>query len=590
MRSSNQSLSNAKAFLLIVFAIVVSLCLSMYYQYNQIIGGDQEQMIVKGLKAAIEGVYLPYGNASSVLGNVPGSLLSYLVGYPLSLYNNPLSPIVLLLLIRFLGVLIFINALSLIFSKKTVVIGTILYTLSPWFLYDNIIYNPAYLSFGSALFLNALIRLRTTNKRRISSFSVWFYSLILTLSIGICFQLHFSFFLLFLIALILFLRKNIKISFIGVGIGAAIIIASLIPYIYAIMADPSLLLNEKESDRYIGYGFIHVYPLLKSILYWLKFSSLLISNKAILTPFDIDGSISLNIIYYLYLSLVYVIGAITLILSAYFTYSILSISRFHQNQGVNFTRSLTIASLLGLLIVSSLSPITFSYWHLIIIFPLSLMPFLAFIERKNNRIKFSLLIFVSVIMLIMNLISASSSEKFSISTNYVDQANRVCLLHYDYTKCNLKYEYAQQLLTSREFIDAQNSKLEQDSKKALQQQNSVVNEEKSSEEQDANNKDEGVNSPIAKILGEGSLLPKEYLDEIFAKDEKQESSSKKEDKDSINDKEDTQDKESNTVDSKAHDNLLLNEQNTVKKTEQEDKKEVHVISDDNSAEGQIILR
>lgn len=590
MRSSNQSLSNAKAFLLIVFALVVSLCLSIYYQYNQIIGGDQEQMILKGLKAAIDGVYLPYGNESSVLGNVPGSLLSYLVGYPLSLYHNAFSPIVLLLVIRFLGILIFINALSLIFSKKTVVIGTILYTLSPWFLYDNIIYNPAYLSFGSSLFLNTLIRLRTTNKRRISSFSVCFYSLLLTLSLGFCFQLHFSFFLLFLIAFILYLRKNIKISFLGVGIGVTIIIVSLIPYIYAIMADHSLLLNQNESDRYIGYGLVHVYPLLKSILYWLKFSSLLISHKAMLTPFGIEDSISLNIIYYAYLSIVYLIGAITLLLSTYFTYSILCISRFHQNQGVNFTRSLTISSLLALLIVAALAPITFSYWHLIIIFPLSLMPFLAFIERKNNRIKFSLLIFVSIVMLIMNLISASSSEKFSLSSNYIDQANKFCLLHYNYNQCNLNHDYARQLLTSKDLFSNQNSKINQDINNTSLNKNSITAQENETKEDSIHK----INSPIATLLGEGFTFPKEYLDDIFVKEEKSED--KKESSSYTNDVlEKSKVKEITEIqDNKLQEALIENDNKTVVKkddiTKDNEKKEVHVISDDNSAEGQIILR
>ena len=153
--------------LALLLILGLSVVLSFYYQSQQWLSGDQWQMLNKGFVAALSGEYLPYGNEASTMGNVPGSLSSIVIGLPLAVWFHPYAPVMVLELTRLAGVLLFIDALRQLFSPRTVVMGTLLYALNPWFLYDSLLYNPAYLSFGAAVVLNMLVRLRREGQHKL---------------------------------------------------------------------------------------------------------------------------------------------------------------------------------------------------------------------------------------------------------------------------------------------------------------------------------------------------------------------------------------------------------------------------------------
>ena len=60
----------SKDLLAICLFALISFVLAFYYESNQIVSGDQLQMIEKGYHALMTGEFLPYGNEASTVGIV----------------------------------------------------------------------------------------------------------------------------------------------------------------------------------------------------------------------------------------------------------------------------------------------------------------------------------------------------------------------------------------------------------------------------------------------------------------------------------------------------------------------------------------
>ena len=128
---------------------------------------------------------------------------------------------------------------------------------------------------------------------------------------------------------------------------------------------------------------------------------------------------------YLYKAIVIVVGVITL----YFSYKA---NRFFYEKlkGRFFVRQessskkewlllYVFGALLGVFISSILSPIIFSYWHLIIIFPFAIMPFLLYFQPYSQKYLKKFVLFTLSYFLLINIMGAVDSRKYSINTDYV---------------------------------------------------------------------------------------------------------------------------------------------------------------------------
>ena len=433
---------------LIAAIALISCIIAFYYECNQIISGDQYQMLAKGYHALITGEFLPYGNEASTVGNVPGSLSSIVVGLPLIIYPHPLSPVVLLLLIRYLGFFIFVNALTLVFSRKTVIIGALLYALNPWFLYDSLLYNPSYLSFGATIFLNMLIRLRSYNE--ISLRSRFICSVLLVLAGGWCLQFHYSWPVLGALFFILYIKNNIKISYLGITLGVLLLALSLIPYALEVLTNEKIITNPENyaKERYFGYGLVHVYPLFKALLYWLRFGSILVTQKSIVAA-SVAGDLPLFLewLRYAWLGLTQVVGGISVLLSVYANYILIFKKRElkEQDKDFSFIRNLCIATVISILVAAAAATLTLNYWQIILIFPFALLPLLCLIEKRPTFFKSRYIVIFAIFMILMNVVSASNSRKFHVSESYVDAVNLYCYERYQ-EKCRLADDALQRVL------------------------------------------------------------------------------------------------------------------------------------------------
>ncbi len=411
-----------KRFHFIQFSLLIlGLLLSLFYAQHQILTGDQMQMLYKGYMGAYKNVWINYGNAASAVGNVPGSMISYVVALPIMMYNSPMSPMLFLMFLHLLSYFILDNVIKDIYKIDARLIFLVLYWLNPWFLFENILYNPSYLFFFSALHIWSAYKQRDK--------SSFVYSFLHVVSIGLALQFHYSWIILSFISLYLLYRKMVKVNWYGVFFGAVIIGISLVPYIEAVMQNSAIAHHADDTGRYIGWGGVHVYPVLKSFIYWLRYGSFFFPNKLIASAhFDWLGAshIVQTLFVYGYKAIVFTVGAFTIYISykanRYF-YSLI--------KGKIFTREEVIATkqewlllyvfgaIIGVFISSILSPIIFSYWHLIIVFPFAIIPVVIYLKDKEQKYLPKALVLIVIYFIFINIMGAVDSRKYSIHTNYV---------------------------------------------------------------------------------------------------------------------------------------------------------------------------
>lgn len=441
----------ASDYLLLLLIVLAFGAISWIYQINQFFSYDQTQMLLKGYYAAFTGTYLPFGNEASTMGNLPGMLSSWVIGFPLQLYMHPYAPAVFQTVLRMIGILIFANAISQLFSRRIVLLGTMLFALSPWTLYQTMLYNPAYLTFCAPLVLNCLIRLRNERheyRMRESGAGRFFASAILVIALGMVVQLHFSWPVLVAGAGILWLRRDIKVSYTGVLAGAALVGLSLWPYVQEVMNNPNLMNNPEAyaQDRYIGYGLVHVYPVFKGLLYWLRFASFSVTQKAIIPEIEDEYSLLIVIVCWVWIILSQFAGVITVIIAAYSNMFALSGVKAGANPDkVRFVRGLTISFIIAVLIASAASPVTLNFWQIAVVMPFSLIPLLAWISVRHNYIR-TYCIAALVFFTLGNAIGAIRSDKFDISYSFDKGLYLNCLYGFPAAQCDVmgKYLNAQQ--------------------------------------------------------------------------------------------------------------------------------------------------
>ncbi len=408
--------------------IFAGLLLSWLFSVNQLLTGDQTQMLYKGYLGAYEGVWLSYGNAASAVGNVPGSLSAWLIGGPLLLWDSPYAPMVLLLAMRLVGFLLFDAVIRQVFDDRVRLLFLVLCWLNPWFQYESLLYNPSYLFLFSAMHCWSAWHMRERA-------SFW-HTIVHLLAIGMAMQLHYSWPLLAVISTYLFWRRILKVSWSGVVVAALLIGASLIPYAMEVMNNSHITQNvdPEARQRYIGWGLVHVYPVLKSVIYWLRYGSWLFASKLVNdTQFIwLAGHEYLQMAaVWLWRVVIYGVGAATVLLAAKANWQLwrdlkprLLRSDRAPVDGTSWLGLYALAAILAVLVSAALSPIIFNYWHLMLIFPYALFPILLLLvswSRNHPQWVGKGLLAATLFCTAVNLIAASDSTKFSYQADYNQQ-------------------------------------------------------------------------------------------------------------------------------------------------------------------------
>jgi len=409
--------------------LVLGLGLSWWYATNQIVEGDQTQMIHKGYLGAYQGVWMSFGNAASVVGNVPGSVLAWVVGGPLFVWDSPYAPMLFLLLLRLAGFLMLDAVVRRVFpgSGLARLSFLLLCWLNPWFLFDSLLYNPAYLIFCAGL--HCWTAWHMQHERRL------LMTVLHVLSIGLAMQLHFSWPVLVFLSALMFYRGVLKVSWVGVLIATALIVVSLVPYLMQLWADPSLAHNPDPDarKRFIGWGALNVYPVLKAVLYWLRYGSWAFPSKLVNdTEFLWVGvqllPVILENLWKIFMGL---IGAVTVIIAAVANLTALSHirPRLKRSAGtpvepLDWMLLYSTAAFIAALISAGLAPIVFNYWHLTLIFPFALFPVIFWVTRylgRSAQREARPVLAVAAFLVFINVVAINDSEKFSYAADYAQQ-------------------------------------------------------------------------------------------------------------------------------------------------------------------------
>lgn len=253
----------------------LGLALSLWMVARSQVAGDQLNLLARGWLLAEEGRWISYGNPMSTGGKAPGGITSVLVGLPLFLWKDHRAPTLVVLLFHVLAYLLLDGTLKRILSPRERVLLALLYWLNPWRLYFSaFLWNPNYLFLFGAIHLWSCLVQRERPQ--------FWPSFLHGVGLALAFQIHASFLLIFVASVLLWLRGYFKPHWIGGFLGGVLAALPLIPWAFDLMKTPEIV---TEADKgFLGRGLVLVFPLLRGLLYWLRYASLALSEK--LTLFD----------------------------------------------------------------------------------------------------------------------------------------------------------------------------------------------------------------------------------------------------------------------------------------------------------------
>ena len=263
----------AGIFLAAFFTAGLALALVMVARSQ--VSGDQLNLLARGWRFVVEGEVVPYGNPTSAGGKSPGSLSSLLVGLPLAVWSDFRAPALLTLLFHIAAYCMLDRLLAMAGGRRERLLFALFYWLNPWQLYfASHLWNANWVGLLGAIHMVTAWGLRER--------PAFWPSLFHGLAIGICAQLHPAFVILFLATLALWATRQIRLNIAAGALAVALTAVSVLPWAMAVLEDPGLLPGDKG---YLGRGLILVFPLLRGIGYFLRYSSLMVAGRMILFDF-----------------------------------------------------------------------------------------------------------------------------------------------------------------------------------------------------------------------------------------------------------------------------------------------------------------
>lgn len=233
-------------------------------------GGDQLNLLARGWLLAARGELVPFGNPLSSGAKGIGALTSVVVGAPLALWTHHRAPIVLIWLCHGLALWLLDRTLRSSLAPVERAAFAVLLVLGPWRVEAAAtLWNPNYLLLVGAVHLATAVALA-----RRGSFGVTFVHV---LALGLGAQLHPSVLLLGVLSTLLWARGYVRVSWTGFAAGVAATLATLVPWLAAVLAHPALA---QPTEGFLFRGFAYLFPLLKGLAYWLRYPSLAIRHES----------------------------------------------------------------------------------------------------------------------------------------------------------------------------------------------------------------------------------------------------------------------------------------------------------------------
>ena len=358
--------------------LAVGMVLGLLYAFTLVTGPDQMQLLEKAIRLSVYGKWTHWGNVVTGGGSNPGSLSTALVGLPLILWDSPWAFDLLISLLHLSGLFLLYWALDEEFSDRERLAFFALVWLTPWRTSNTFLWNPSYLFFPAALHFYSAQRSSHGPRFWMSFWHV--------LAIGFAMQVHQSFLILIVTSCYLWVRKQVRVHWWGLAAGVLVLLASMIPFFLAMRENSHLapIVSSPDSQFYYGRGLIEVYPLLKGLFYWPRFTSgIFPADIFSAVTFDWVQSPRLRSLAELgFAVLKYTAGVLTLLLSVgsliWFFKKVFE-ARPQMFLLPGFVDNFVLGSFLAVFVSSSISPIVFSNWHLMLVMPITYIQFTKFL-------------------------------------------------------------------------------------------------------------------------------------------------------------------------------------------------------------------
>jgi hypothetical protein len=428
-----------------ILLIILGFLLTALFAYGHFIDGDVIQILQKAHLFVTQGVLTPYGNVSTsgASGATPGAFLTLATGGAMKIWFSPWSALALLALLHFLAYLMFYDVVKNFVSVKTWIFIPLLFWLNPWRLSEVFLWNPGYIFVAAALHMWSAFYL---SKQR-----SFVFSLVHSLSIFLALQIHASFFILILMTFFLLWTRALKPHWTGAFSGILLGILSLVPYLLAGLEDPSLFPQPGSGDGkgFLFFGLVAVYPLLKGFWYWILFGSTIFQTHVfhqVHFQWLGEGSLVALLVGKAWLIIKYLVGVGGVALSFVVNYGFyqghknkLKIWKSRQQSSQEWLVYYCICAFWAALVATALSPTLPIYWHLLMVWPMALVPLILFINQtfesgsllgslRFKRYFLVLLVYFSL----TNFFAAMGSKKHDIRQSfhelYFETCNKDCVI------------------------------------------------------------------------------------------------------------------------------------------------------------------
>ncbi len=405
------------------------------YAYGHFIDGDVIQILQKAHLLVTQDLLIPYGNVSSsgASGNIPGAFLTLASGLPMKLWFSPWAALLFLGLLHGISFIFFAQVISKSQITQSFFLATLFFWLNPWRMSEVFLWNPGYLFLASTLHMWSAYHL---SKKPSFGFSILHGQ---SLFLGL--QIHPSFLILFFMTMILLWMKALKPHWGGTLTGILIGLLTLTPYFLAGLKDPSIFPQPGggNGEGFLFFGLVAVYPLLKGFWYWILFGSSLFQTHVFhqLNFSWISQEILRTLTENLWLVVKYLMGASGVALSFYVNYQFykkhknkMNIFRYKMKDPSEWMAVYAISAFIAALIATALSPTLPIYWHLLIIWPMSLIPLIVWLSTELNGVRAGTLkkylVALCFYFITTNLLAALGSKKHDIHQNFHDLYFKAC--------------------------------------------------------------------------------------------------------------------------------------------------------------------
>ncbi len=232
-------------------------------------------------------------------------------------------------------------------------------------------------------------------------------------------------------------KKIIKVKFWGACWGIAIATMSFLPIIVSPEKIPTTYSQILNPNEYYGYGIAHVYPTLKGILYWLRFSTTMGSNDVLVnTSFDwiSNNNIIALSLKNLWLFITFVCGALTLLFSLCCNYIVMKksfvllFSKKIIDNEKNLLCMLTVSAFIGAVCYAMFVPFLLNADDMIIVADFALIPTLLIIDRYYKTKQSYHLLWVACIvsfLVFFNLSAAIESADYSTNSAMYEKITEI---------------------------------------------------------------------------------------------------------------------------------------------------------------------